>query len=123
MSDENVLIREKVKVELVDLGEGYHGDFNPDDPEDEPLFRFDIYCFDDDTNGWELVSDGSYCTTTPVSTPADLKKKIIEYIMDKVEGPLNKGKSIKGICQWLSHLSPDDAYCFDEFDEVLSEFA
>jgi len=33
----------KVIIEWVELGEGWSGDYNSDDPEDEELLRFDAY--------------------------------------------------------------------------------
>ncbi len=33
----------QTKLVLTYIGEGYHGDYNPEDPEDEPLLRVDLY--------------------------------------------------------------------------------
>ena len=45
MTDE--LIKDRVKVEWVELGEGWWGDYDPDDPMDEELLRFDVSWLDD----------------------------------------------------------------------------
>jgi hypothetical protein len=31
-----------VKVTLTDIGEGYHGDYEPENPDDAPLYRVDV---------------------------------------------------------------------------------
>jgi len=36
------LIKNNIMVEWVELGEGLSGDYNPDDPKDIELLRFDI---------------------------------------------------------------------------------
>lgn len=53
-----------VRVDWVNLGEGYNGDYNPNDPEDQKLLRFDVYKWDDDD--WRLIEDASYCTCMPL---------------------------------------------------------
>lgn len=49
------------------IGEGYQGDYNPDDPEDEPLLRASL-------THRKVEDEGeTYCTCLPISTPqADL---------------------------------------------------
>ena len=48
-------------------GEGYSGDYNPEDPEDVPLLRFTVMRVTDNAT-WECVEDGSYCTEISVDT-------------------------------------------------------
>ena len=36
------VIRGDRKVEWVDIGEGWNGDYDPDDPDDTALLRFDV---------------------------------------------------------------------------------
>ena len=64
-----------VKVELANIGEGYNGDYDPNDPDDTELVRFYVYV---NANygktkkdgspkkpDWEDVEDSSCCTTIP----------------------------------------------------------
>ena len=104
------LIRGGRKVEWVDIGEGWSGDYNPDDPEDVALLRFDVLeltkvegLFSDSPElEWEQMDDASYCTQMPADTSeADLRRGA-EIIMDATYGKTN----IKKICEELSWISP-----------------
>lgn len=75
---EIALIDGKYKVEWVNLGEGKDGDYDPNDPDDVALLRFDV-SFDG-----ELMQDGSYCTLLPVDTPENILRKGLERIMDTI---------------------------------------
>lgn len=50
-------------LEWVDLGEGFDGDYDPENPDDRPLLRADLY------GDGEALDGGSYCTQAPVTTP------------------------------------------------------
>lgn len=50
-------------LEWEDIGEGYSGDYDPNDPNDKPLLRATML-FDN-----EPVDSGSYCTLAPAKTP------------------------------------------------------
>lgn len=50
-------------LEWVDLGEGLDGDYNPENPDDRPLLRADLY------GDGEALDGGSYCTQAAVTTP------------------------------------------------------
>ena len=70
------LIRGGRKGEWIDIGEGWSGDYNPDDPTDTPLLRFDVLeltkvegLFSDSPElEWEVLDDASYCTQMPADT-------------------------------------------------------
>ena len=97
------LVTNNVKVEWTDLGEGLHGDYDPADPDDVALLRFDIYRW----NGfdWEPVEDASYCTNVPVETDAEILKSMLQMIMSEVGDDVRSGNSIKRQCEMLSWLS------------------
>ena len=104
------LIRGGRKVEWIDIGEGWSGDYNPDDPTDTPLLRFDVLeltkvegLFSDSPElEWEVLDDASYCTQMPAdSSEADLRRGA-EIIMAATYGKTN----IKKICEELSWISP-----------------
>ncbi len=50
-------------AELEDIGEGWSGDYDPEDPEDEPLYRMDVF-FEDPTDDQD-DDHLSYCTSIP----------------------------------------------------------
>lgn len=97
------IINNHVRVEWTDIGEGLNGDYNPDDPEDVALLRFDI----DRWNGfdWEPVDDASYCTNVPASTDTDTLMTLLEQIMAEVGDDVRAGISVKKKCEGLSWLS------------------
>ncbi len=65
-----------VRVDWVNLGEGLSGDYNPQDPEDENLLRFDVYVMNNEGE-WEEVEDASYCTmVSALASDADLEHTI-----------------------------------------------
>ena len=104
------LIRGCRKVEWIDIGEGWSGDYNPDDPTDTPLLRFDVLeltkvegLFSDSPElEWEVLDDASYCTQMPADTSEADLRRAAEIIMDATYGKTN----IKKICEELSWISP-----------------
>lgn len=92
-----------IKVAWVALGEGRDGDYNPDDPDDVELLRFDTYYMKD--GEWEAFDDGSYCTATPVNTPtAALAAGLVEIAFE-VKAAYEAGHSVKKTCEQLSWVS------------------
>jgi len=85
----------EVLIEWSRLGEGWNGDYDPYDPEDVELLRFDVSVsvrhpkVDEFTEGyihdgeWVAVPDASYCTQVPVNTPLRLLRKGLELILTK----------------------------------------
>jgi len=62
-------------VEWEYIGEGYWGEYNPEEPEDAPLLRASLSYKGEDCN------DGSYCTLAFVTTPlAELKLAAEELV-------------------------------------------
>jgi len=105
------VIRGGRKVEWVDIGEGWSGDYNPDDPTDTPLLRFDVLqlvdVFDNPNADpvdevWDVIDDASYCTQMPADTSEADLRRAAEIIMDATYGQTN----IKKICEELSWISP-----------------
>lgn len=98
---ELILVDGKYKVEWVNLGEGKDGDYDPDDPGDVALLRFDV-----SYNG-ELVQDGSYCTLLPVDTPEKILRKGLERIMDTInDESRNDGSCSRRVFEELSWIGP-----------------
>lgn len=101
------LVDNDVMVELHDeTYEGWNGDFDPTDPDDELLLRFDVLKLHN--NEWELVDNASYCTQLPASLSADKINKALDAIMREVAEPLRAGYSIKKTCERMSWISRKD---------------
>lgn len=96
---------ENIMVRFVDLGEGYDGDFNPQDPYDERLLRFDVLTREG-KGDWEDVPGGSYCTSLPVDLPEEPTRLALKLILETVKPWIQRGESIKGLCDKLSGIDP-----------------
>ena len=108
--NENIgITRGQVRVDFVDLYEGLEGDYDPDDPNDIHLLRFDVYKMDDDAK-WVDVGDSSYCTQVPSGTSINKLYDILQIIMSEVYEPVCAGDSIKRICERLSWIDETGSY-------------
>ena len=103
-NEELVVSRGPVRVGWCNLGEGYFGDYDEDDPEDVNLLRFDV-----DLNG-EPVDDASYCTQVPADTPDLTLIKLLHIIMNEIHDPLMSGDGIKRLCESLSWIDAEGNY-------------
>lgn len=90
--------KDDVRVDFIYIGEGLSGDYNPDNPEDEPLLRFYVY------HNEEPVDDASYCTTIRADADPAEVQKAADTVLEKVYEPIKNGKSVKKICETLSWL-------------------
>lgn len=72
-----------VRADWSNIGEGYCGFFDPNDPEDTNLLRFDIYYREDEeTEDWETVDGASYCTLMPADAgKEELTKSIMNILL------------------------------------------
>lgn len=87
-------------VELEDIGEGYSGDYDPNDPRDEPLIRFTVWL------DGELVPQGSYCTLLPATLNTEQLKKAAKIIFDAAHESL-LDDSFGRKMQEISWIGPD----------------
>ena len=105
-----------IKVEFVNIGEGYNGDYDPEDPEDAELLRFDVYIqrdcpddeLDEDDDGWMEVDDSSYCTLIKADTDKEKIKEAIDVIFDEYRNcatHIREGGSVKKLGESLSWIS------------------
>ena len=98
------LTRGNIRFEWVNLDEGNNGDYDPDDPEDVNLLRFDGYRkFGKD---WEEIGDSSYCTQMPASTPLPILRSALEHIMESAADHILSDGRAKRIMEELSWISP-----------------
>lgn len=104
--DSESIIRDDCRVDWCELGEGLNGDYDPDDPDDIELLRFDVYKRID--REWEPVNDASYCTQVPVSATKEQRKWLLTYIMDEywhgglMSYPDNSVKKLGEKLSWIS---------------------
>jgi len=106
-----VLERGQTAVVLEYIGEGYGGDYDAEDPEDDPLIRFSVYHRNSPgefPEGFEPVDDASYCTEILASTPRLTLQRIALSILYEVQGDVDSGMSIKKRCERLSWITPDN---------------
>jgi hypothetical protein len=93
--------RGMIRVQWVRLGEGLHGDYNPNNEDDIELLRFDVLELDNQGE-WELQE--SYCTTMPVETPYNIQLAALYRIMDEIYDPARRGDSVRRTLEYLSHM-------------------
>ena len=96
------LIKNNVKVEWVGLGEGLNGDYDPNDPEDIELLRFDVSVLVD--GEWTDPGDASYCTMFPVSSTIEEQGEALALLLGEVYEWASQGHSVKRLCQRLSWI-------------------
>lgn len=107
------LERENVKLVLEDIGEGLSGEYDANDPEDEPSARFSVYArpkedFDaPDEDGWCAMNDASYCTSINTNLPPSTLHALAELLLEQVFQKASRGESIKHLGQQLSHVSEE----------------
>lgn len=94
--------RENISVELEDIGEGWDGEYNPDDPKDTPLLRFTIY------KEGEQVEDGSFCTQILATTSKKRIAELEQFILNEIFDEVKNERSIKRIAERLSWLSAEN---------------
>ncbi len=114
--DEIDLIRDNVRVSFFNMEEGYDGDYDPDDPDDENFLRFDIFALE--RGEWEEVPNGSFCTLFPASAPVRKKIAALEKIIEEVYEPIKENSSIKRIAGRLSWIEPNsfEPFPLNKFD-------
>lgn len=108
-----------VKVEWTDIGEGLCGDYDPDDPTDEPLLRFDAWVkvtgtSMDEIRGlefsegdeWGYRENGSYCTMTNANTHGPVLVALAQLIADELADNLDNG-GWKSTGERMSFVNPD----------------
>lgn len=83
------------------IGEGWSGDYDPDDPLDTRLLRFSCDKYVD--GEWEQMDDASYCTALPINTPTEHLEIAADRIFDAIENA-----SYKRELEYLSWFDPSD---------------
>jgi len=96
------IVESGVRVTLDDeTNEGWGGDYDPQDPEDEHLMRFSVDRLGADGE-WLAVPEGSYCTGVANTASPEVVQRHLAFIMKAVKAPVLAGDSIKKLCEQLS---------------------
>lgn len=105
-ADELVYVTPCVKVEWVNLDEGWNGDYNTNDPTDENLLRFDVSVLRD--GKWEEKDDASYCTQFPATASLEDKCNALRILGREYDDALSSDidVSVKKLGERLSYISP-----------------
>ena len=107
------LIRGVARIDLDHIGEGWEGDYDPEDENDQPLLRFDCFrkaepgfedCGDETPDGWIALHDGSYCTQVPATATGEQQQAILEVLMGLLEEGIVAGRVKKAgeRASWVS---------------------
>jgi hypothetical protein len=100
------LVDGNVRVVLHDsTNEGWGGDYDSSDPDDQLLLRFDVDQRIGNTDSWQPIDDASYCTALPANTPREFLDKALQLIMLEVKEAVETGYSIKKTCERLSWIN------------------
>lgn len=98
------LSNEQLRTDWYDADEGYNGDYNPDDPEDEPLLRFDVY-YKNAACEWEAVEDASYCTCMSLNAPKSTLRRALAAIFNEYSRYDVRNDSVKHVGEELTYMS------------------
>jgi hypothetical protein len=121
-----------VLVEWTDLGEGIEGDYDPTDPDDEPLLRYDAYIrmeggdkdeglefsFYRDLIAWGTCDNSSFCTNVHANTPDAVLHSLAKDMANELSLVIHEGwKSRAQQLSWVdsawncpcgAYISPDE---------------
>lgn len=113
-----------LKVTMEWIGEGFCGDYEPENPDDIPLIRFSCYRRRDsdtlvrmtshefmDGLDWDGIDDASYCTRLPYDTPRKILRRAAGCVIDELSDAIEGGASPKKPLERLSWL------CLEDFND------
>lgn len=95
------------------IGEGYEGDYDEDDPEDERLLRFTFYTLNEENGETVSLEDASYCTHLTVDLPLEARLHAAGLMFGQVWDAIGPqpdpwGSGIKRLCEELSMINKRD---------------
>jgi len=103
------IVRERgpVRVAWVCLGEGYNGDYDPKNPEDELLLRFDVAVKDEDIGSFVTVE--SRCTCFAAKAPDKAKEEALDILLDRFYAAYTSEhrQCMSSLADKLSYISAD----------------
>lgn len=101
-----MIVQDKhVQATFENLGEGHHGDYDPEDPDDESLLRC-VVSRRGDEGAWEEVEDANFCTSLPVCNGTEPQELALQRIhaVYAAHFALYPDKPVKRIGEYLSHM-------------------
>lgn len=98
------LTKDGITVSLINIGEGIHGDYNKEDPEDTNLLRFCLH-LDEEVDDRE-----SNCTNLTADASDEIQKRALVLIFKEFYNALidDRTTSVRPLADWLSWLSDED---------------
>ena len=99
----------RVRADWYNADEGICGDYNPDDPMDENLLRFDVMWKNEDGE-WEQIDDASYCTRTYADTAIEELTKALFIIYKEYDNVIDSypWHSLKKLGERLSWICAEE---------------
>lgn len=94
------VIEGRFMANWVYLGEGWDGEYDPNDPDDMALLRFDTYEWGD--GDWEPIDGGTYCTGMPVGTDRDTLVWVLERIVADLHACLDSPRRMLEGWSWVN---------------------
>ena len=95
-----------LRVDWVNIDEGIFGDYDPDDPDDVNLLRFDV-CVKLENGEWEPIDDASYCTNMPADASKEVLERALRCIFNRYRDVINGPEiytSVKKLGEELSYI-------------------
>ena len=96
-----------VKTSFEYIGEGYGGDFDPEDESDAPLIRFNIWRREKVDDAWEQAISGSACTAIIVGTDPEWLRCWLRIFSVEAEYLITNYKSVKRLVEAVSWLNTE----------------
>lgn len=102
-----------VQVGFDYIGEGYNGEYDPNDPDDRPLLRLDVLVYDGYQgfaepaleDGWLYPSDGSICTGIPADTSPHTQTSYLYNALEILSDVVLTDASLKSAMANISYWS------------------
>lgn len=91
------------RLRWVRLGEGLWGEYNPEDPDDVELLRFELMK-PDGQQGWEYVKNGGYCTQFKVASPRVVQRAGLWVLAEKLGEDLIDDRQVRRTFEEASHI-------------------
>lgn len=107
-SEHHSVTRHPIQVAWVNCNEGYSGDYDPNDPEDENLLRLDVSRYDSETEEYEVAE--SVCTWFPANAPWEIRQKALDALSYLFWEDHNSpgGSNLRMLIGVASYIDPDN---------------
>ena len=107
--DRGWIVSDRVAVYWEDLGEGLGGDYDPDDPADEPLLRFALEVRHADSGEWVQQWSDGYCTSVNADADEQTRASGLAHIARIVSDAASAGHGTSGAAANASWITTEQA--------------